>query len=104
MDPALVAEPLLEQPGSVLTLHLTNQHLLIIYAATSVTHAAAVWLDSNSLKPVCQLALPSDVCHAWAEQGLQKALISTSSGGVYTMPAQPQAKVQQAKLVLLVRL
>ena len=92
VDPPLTAEPLLKKEGSILGLHLTSRHLLIMYASyPQNTAAAAVWLDSNTLEPVQELALPADVSYIWAENGLQKMLISTYLGDVYTMCAQPQA-------------
>lgn len=83
---------MLKKDGSILDVNLTSRHLLIIHASSaSNAAAAAVWLDSNTLKPAQQLALPSGVSYAWAENGLQKILISTRKGDVYTMCAQPQA-------------
>ena len=92
VDASLTAEPLLKKEGSILGLHLTSRHLLIIHASSaSNAAAAAVWLDSNTLVPAWQLALPAGVSYAWAENGMQKMLISTCLGDVYTMSAQPQA-------------
>lgn len=87
-DSPLIVEPLLKQEGNILGLHLTSQHLLVIHAASA---AAAVWLDSNTLEPAQQLALPPGISYVWAEYGAQKMLISTCLGDVYTMSAQPQA-------------
>lgn len=89
VDAPLTAELLLKKEGSILGLHLTSRHLLIIHASDAA--AAAVWLDSNTLEPGQQLALPASVSYAWAENGMQKILISTCLGDVYTMSAQPQA-------------
>lgn len=90
-DAPLTAEPLLQKAGSILGLHLTSRHLLILHASSALSGAATIWLDSNSLEPIHRLALPAGVCYAWAEFGLQKALISTSAGDIYTLPTQPKA-------------
>lgn len=93
VDGSLTAEPLLKKEGSILGLHLTNRHLLIIHASSALNAAAAaVWIDSNTLEPVWQMALPAGVSYAWAENGLQKILVSTCLGDVYTMSAQPQVR------------
>lgn len=93
MDASLTAEPLLKKEGSILGLHLTSQHLLIVYASsTSNTAAAAVWLDSYTLEPVWQMALPAGASYAWAENGLQKILIRTCLGDVHTLSAQPRVR------------
>ena len=92
--PCLTLQPLLEQQGSILALHLTSQHLLIMHASPAANEAAAaLWLTSNSLEPIHRLALPHDTCYAWAEYGLQQGLISTCSGAVYTMPIQPRVRL-----------
>lgn len=97
-DSPLTAEPLLKKDGSILGLHLTSRHLLIIQASSPSNSAAAVWLDSNSLEAVHTLALPAGVCHAWAESGLQKALITTCAGDMYTLPAHPKASCSLARM------
>ena len=55
--------------------------------------AAAVWYNSNTLEPTARLALPTDVCHVWAEYGLQKGLISTHSGALFTVPVLPEVSL-----------
>ena len=92
VESPLTAEPLLKKEGSILSLHLTSRHLLIIHASYGSNTAAAVWLDSNTLEPVQQLVLPVGVCYAWAEYGLQKMLMSTVLGDTYTISTQPQAR------------
>lgn len=74
----------------MLGLHLTSRHLLVIHGASAAA-AAAVWLDSNTLEPAQELALPAGVSYVLAEYGVQKLLISTCLGDVYTMSAQPKA-------------
>lgn len=94
MDPPLIASLLLQTEGSILGLHLTNQHLLVMNASSTANGiAAAVWYNSNTLELVSRLALPSDVCHVWAEYGLQKALISAHSGDLFTVPVQPEVSL-----------
>lgn len=102
-DSPLIAEPLLKQEGIILGLHLTSRHLLVVHAVPAAA-AAAVWLDSNTLEPAQQLALPAGVSYIWAEYGVQKTLLSTCLGDVYTMSAQPQARISHHELVSIILL
>lgn len=65
---------------------------MVHVSAASGGAASAVWLDAHTLQPTAHLALPADTCHAWTDFGLQKALVSSTCGSVFTFPNQPQVQ------------
>ena len=94
-EPSLTAEPLLgwKCNSSILLIHLTQRHLVVVHAsAGSSCAASAVWLDNHSLQHIARLALPTNICHAWTDFGLSKAIVSTTCGSVFTFPVHPQVQ------------
>ena len=83
--------------SSILQFRVTQQHLLVIYSPGihSQDVAAAVWLDHDTLQPAARLDLPDGVCRAWTDSGMEKALLSTLTGSVFTLPLQPQVMVSE---------
>ena len=63
---------------------------MVIHESAGSNAAAAVWLDSHTLKAAASLALPADTCQAWTDCGLQKAVVRTASGSVFTLPNHSQ--------------
>lgn len=91
----LTAEPLprWECTSSILHIHLTQQHLVVTHAsAGSSTAASAIWLDNHSLQQIARLALPTNICHAWTDFGLSKAIVSTRCGSTFTFSLHPQVQ------------
>lgn len=94
-DSPLTAEPLpgWECTSSILHMHLTQQHLVVMHAsAGSSAAASAIWLDNHSLQQIARLALPTNICHAWTDFGLSKAIVSTTCGSVFTFSVHPQVQ------------
>ncbi|KAL0024576.1 hypothetical protein WJX79_010339 [Trebouxia sp. C0005] len=101
-DSPLTAEPLpgWECTSSILHIHLTQQHLVVMHAsADSSAAASAIWLDNHSLQQIARLALPTNTCHAWTDLSLSKAVVSTTCGSVFTFSIHPQG--QPASLTLV---
>ncbi len=91
----LTAEPLpgWECTSSILHIHLTQQHLVVMHAsAGSSAAASAIWLDNHSLQQIARLALPTNICHAWTDFGLSKAIVSTTCGSVFTFSVHLQVQ------------
>jgi len=61
-------------------------------SAGSGAAASAIWLDNHSLQQIARLALPTNICHAWTDFGLSKAIASTTCGSVFTFPVHPQVQ------------
>ncbi len=94
-DSPLTAEPLpgWECTSSILHIHLSLRHLVVMHASAGSSAAASViWLDNHSLQQIARLALPTSIRHAWTDFGLSKAIVSTTCGSVFTFPVHPQVQ------------
>ena len=86
---------------SILNLHLTAQHLLVISApvkgATAADgKAAATWLDASQLQLVAECALPAGTCHAWSAPCSDQMTITCHDGDVYIVSTLPQVSTAPA--------
>lgn len=81
---------------SILNLHLTAQHLLVIAAPVGTVKAAqgkaaaATWLDAAQLRMVAERALPAGICQAWSDPSSDQMTITCYNGDVYIMSTNPK--------------